>query len=328
MKRLNPFRIFFAIALLACGLATVPANAADKVTLMLNWYTYGEHAPFYYGLVKGYYADEGIDLDIQDGRSSSTTVQAVSAHSVTFGYADIPTMMRAAIKGAPVIATGVALQKNPMTVMSLPEKNIVKPEDIKGKIVSTTAGGSTEQIWPLFLQNVGVKETDFSTVSGDTYVKVNSVINGQADIVIGYPMDQGMKILDATGKRVNIIKFADFGVNLVSSGIVANKDTNPDLIKRFMAASTRSVSEAVKDPKGAVDAILKTSPKAGKYETLLEGFELTKEFYKDNGNTPSPLNVPDQVMKDTVVTMVEHGGLDAVALKNPKAFYTNQYLAQ
>ena len=49
----------------------VPASAADKVVLMLNWYVYGEHAPFYYGKAKGIYAAEGIDLEIQEGRGSA-----------------------------------------------------------------------------------------------------------------------------------------------------------------------------------------------------------------------------------------------------------------
>ena len=38
----------------------------------------------------------------------------------------------------------------------------------------------------------GLKETDFQTVSGDPQTKVNAVINKQADLVLGYPMDQGM----------------------------------------------------------------------------------------------------------------------------------------
>ena len=210
-------------------------ESGDKVVLMLNWYLYGEHAPFFYGLEKGYYSAEGIDLDIQEGRGSGITTQAVAAKSATFGYVDVPTMMRAAIKGAPVIATGVLLQKSPMSVMGFAEKNIRKPEDIKGKIVAMTPGGSNEQIWPLFLKKTGLKESDFTTVSGDPQTKVNAVINGQADLVLGYPMDQGMKILDATGKRVFPIKFADYGINLVSSGIIAHKDMlkdNPDLLRR------------------------------------------------------------------------------------------------
>ena len=203
-------------------LAALPAQAADKVVLMLNWYVYGEHAPFYYGKAKGIYAAEGIDLEIQEGRGSAATTQAVAAKTANFGYVDVPTMMRAAVKGAPVIATGVLLQTSAMSVMGLAEKNIRKPEDIKGKTVAITPADSMTQIWPLFLKKTGLKESDFTTVAGDGQTKLNAVINGQADLLLGYVMDQSMKIKDATGKDVIPIKFADYGINMVSSGIVAN----------------------------------------------------------------------------------------------------------
>ena len=68
--------------LLSCPSLSLPAQAADKVVLMLNWYVYGEHAPFFYGKEKGLYAAEGIDLEIQEGRGSAVTVQAVAAKTV------------------------------------------------------------------------------------------------------------------------------------------------------------------------------------------------------------------------------------------------------
>jgi NitT/TauT family transport system substrate-binding protein len=328
---MNRFSHWFAsmAAMIGLALFTVPALAADKVILLLNWYVYGEHAPFYYGLEKGFYKDEGIDLEIQEGRGSGVTAQAVAAKTATFGYVDLPTMMRIAIKGAPIVATGVLLQKTPMSVMAIADKNIRKPDDIKGKTVAMTPGGSNEQIWPLFLKKVNLKESDFKTVSGDANTKVNAVINGQADMVLGYPMDQGMKILDATGKRVYAIKFADYGIELVSSGIIAHKDLvkdNPDLVRRFMRASSKAVEAAVKDPQGATDAILKANPKAGKRDTLLEGFQQTTQFYADGGKTAAPFRVSDKVMTDTVTNMVDYGGLDAAAKSDPKAFYTNELL--
>ena len=144
----------------------------------------------------------GIDLEIQEGRGSGTVTQVVAAKTVQFGYVDVPTMMRAAVKGAPVVAIGVALQTNPMSAMGFADKNIRKPEDIKGKTVATTPGDSMSQIWPLFLKKTGLKESDFKTVSGDATTKLNAVINGQADLLLGYVMDQSMKIKDATGKDV------------------------------------------------------------------------------------------------------------------------------
>src|ERR1700683_4261344 len=104
-------------ALIWTALAVAPAAAADKVVLMLNWYVYGEHAPFYYGKAKGIYAAENIDLEIQEGRGSAATTQAVAARTANFGYVDVPTMMRAAIKGAPVRATAVLLRTSPVAVV-------------------------------------------------------------------------------------------------------------------------------------------------------------------------------------------------------------------
>jgi NitT/TauT family transport system substrate-binding protein len=307
-----------------------PAFAADKVALMLNWYVYGEHAPFYYGKEKGFYTAQGIDLEIQEGRGSATVTQVVAAKTVQFGYVDVPTMMRGAVKGAPVVAVGVALQTNPMSAMGFAEKNIKKPEDIKGKTVATTPGDSLSQIWPLFLKKTGLKESDFKTVSGDAVTKLNAVVNGQADLLLGYVMDQSMKIKDATGKDVYPIKFADYGVNLVSSGIITNTDylkENEDLVKRFMVATLKSIQEASKHPKDAAQAILNANPKGGKIDTLTQGFELTIPLYKDpTGASKEPLRVSDQNMTETVNVMVEYGGLDAKAKTDLKTYYTNAYL--
>src|SRR6184192_313893 len=192
----------FAAALVWTALAAAPAVAADKVVLMLNWYVYGEHAPFYYGKAKGIYAAENIDLEIQEGRGSAATTQAVAAKTANFGYVDVPTMMRAAVKGAPVVATGVLLQTSPMSAMGFIEKNIKKPEDIKGKTVATTPGDSMSQIWPLFLKKTGLKEGDFKQVAGDAQTKLNAVINGQAEVLLGYVMDQAIKLQDATHKPI------------------------------------------------------------------------------------------------------------------------------
>jgi NitT/TauT family transport system ATP-binding protein len=214
---------------------------------------YSEHAPFFMGKEKGYYEAEGIDLDIQEGRGSAVSIQAVAANSATFGYVDVPTMIRAATKGAPVKAVGVALQLSPMSVMGLAEKNIKTPKDIIGKTVAMTPGDSMSQIWPLFLKKTGLQEGQYKVVSGDGQTKLNAVINGQADLLLGYVMDQNIKIQDATKKPVTVIRFADYGITMVSSGLIAHKDTlanKADLVRRFMRATTRAFEETEKNPEG------------------------------------------------------------------------------
>jgi NitT/TauT family transport system substrate-binding protein len=234
------------------------------------------------------------------------------------------------VKGAPVIAVGVLLQTSPMSAMGFADKNIRKPEDIKGKTVAITPADSMTQIWPLFLKKTGLKESDFTTVAGDGQTKLNAVINGQADLLLGYVMDQSMKIKDATGKNVYPIKFADYGINMVSSGVIANTDYvkgHADLVKRFMAATTKAVEAAEKDPRAAAQSILDANPKGGKIDTLTQGFELTIPLYRTaETKDRRPFQVTDQNMNDSVALMVEYGGLDAKAKENPKSFYTSDYL--
>src|SRR3954447_23837488 len=186
-----PFKLASVVALLVFGFASAAhAQNRDKVVLMLNWYNYGEHAPFYMGLDKGYYRDEGIDLEIQEGRGSGATVQAVAAGSVQFGYADVGTMMKATAKGAPVKSVGILLQKSPMSAMGFADKNITKPADIVGKTVAVTPGDALSQLWPVFLKLNKIEESQVKTVSGDATTKRNAVVNGQADMLLGNVNDQ------------------------------------------------------------------------------------------------------------------------------------------
>src|SRR5437773_8735760 len=97
-------------------------------------------------------------------------------------------------------------------------------------------------------------------------------MTGQADLLLGYVMDQAIKLQDATKKPVYPIRFADYGVNLISSGIIVHKDTlknKPDMVKRFLRATTRALEDAEKNPEAAVDAMLKANPKAGVRDTLI-----------------------------------------------------------
>src|SRR5438105_8047108 len=327
---LKRFTLGFTAAIVCALAAPAIAQTKDKVVLLLNWYTYSEHAPFYLGKERGYFDQEGIDLDIQEGRGSGVTVQAVAAGTATFGYADVPTMIKAASKGAPVTAVGVALQTLPMSVMGFADKNIRKPEDIKGKTVAVTPGDSMSQIWPLFLKKTNLKETDFKQVAGDAQTKLNAVINGQADLLLGYVMDQAIKLQDATHKQIYPIRFADYGVNMVSSGIIVQKDTlkaKPDVVKRFMRAATRSLEDAAKNPEAAIDAMLKANPKSGVKDTALVGMKATAGLSKgpDNPND-RPIRVGSKNMGETLQLLVEYGGLDKATAGKAEDYYTNDYL--
>ena len=325
---LRSVAMFLAATMLSSGIAQ--AQAKEKVVLMLNWYLYSEHAPFFLGKERGFYDQEGIDLDVQEGRGSGVTVQAVAANTATFGYVDVPTMIKAAAKGAPVKSVGVALQLSPMAVMGFAEKNIRTPKDIAGKTVAITPGDSMSQIWPLFLKKTGIKETDFKTVAGDAQTKLNAVMSGQADLLLGYVMDQAIKLQDATKKPVYPIRFADYGVNMISSGIVVNSETlksKPDMVKRFLRATTRALEESEKNPEAAVDAMLKANSKAGVRETLIIGLKQTTALYHTKETAKErPLRVSMSDVRESLDLLAQYGGLDPATKGKAEDWVVLDYL--
>jgi NitT/TauT family transport system substrate-binding protein len=332
MKKLVPG--FLAGIVAALAIAAIPAQAQtkpmEKVTLMLNWYLYSEHAPFFLGKERGFYAEEGIDLDIQEGRGSGVTAQAVAAKSATFGYIDVGTMIKAAAKGAPLKSTGVLFQLSPMAVMGFAEKNIKTPKDLIGKIVATTPGDAVSQMWPLFLKVNKIEPDQIKIVSGDGQTKLNAVMNGQADVLLGSVMDQSVKLQDATGKPVVAIRFADSGISQINSGIVANKSLlteNPDLVKRFMRASTKAAEAAEKSPEAAVDAMIKANPKVGVRDSLIVGMKQSVALYHTKETAKSrPFRVTMENVNHTLDLLVQYGGMDPATRGKPEDYVTLDFL--
>ena len=306
------------------------AQTRDKVILMLNWYNYGEHAPFYYGVDKGLYRDEGLDLEIQEGRGSGVTIQAVAAGSAQFGYADVGTMMKATAKGAPAKAVGILLQKSPMSAMGFADKNITKPADMVGKTVAVTPGDSLSQMWPVFLKVNKIDASQVKTIAGDATTKRNAVVNGQADLLLGNANDQKPIIEEQTGKPMRAVLFADFGVNTINAGIVASKDLiakNPDLVKRFMRASMKSVEGAVKAPDEAVAAMLKINPKAGNPKTLRVSLDATIPLYHTAETEKArPFQVQMKDVASTLDMMVQYGGIEPATRGKPEDYYTPEFV--
>jgi len=319
---------------LALPLALIaPASAQEeskqKVTLMLNWYVTSIHAPMILGLEKGFYTEEGIELEIQEGRGSSPTVQAVAANNVTIGFADMTTMMGLVAKGAPVIAIGAAIKRSPTSVVALAEKNIDHPDKIRGKTIAMTAGDSPSLAWPLLLERNGLSEADYNSVNGDARTKVNAVITGQADALLGFAMDQGPQIEAATGKPFSYMLFADFGVNSINTSFIVHRrmmESDPELLRKFMRATSRSFDYAQANFDEAVDATHKAYPDAGTREGLATGLRTALPFFKASDDDPlPPLRVTTQQVEETIETMIAIGLL-AEADRDAAKYYTDAFL--
>jgi len=105
---------------------------------MLNWYVYGEHARFTTARPRASMPPPAIDLEIQEGRGSAATTQAVAAKTADFGYVDVPTMICARQSRARRSRPRRAAANQSDVGDGLCRKEHQEAEDIKGKTVAIT----------------------------------------------------------------------------------------------------------------------------------------------------------------------------------------------
>lgn len=286
-------------------------GGGDKVTLTLNWVPYGEHAPFYYGLREGFYSDEGIDLEIKPGNGSGNTIQQVAQEQTTFGWADTPPLLKAIATGMEVKSVGVFLQKGPASLEFLSDQNITKPQDLKGKTVGGTPGDAMYATFPAWLKANGMSEGDVKVVNMDPANKIAQLAEGQVDAIMGFFNDQGPTIEARTGKEVDYLLYADSGLNMLGTGIVANDKMlaeNPDLVKRFVHATQKSWAAAAEDMPAAAKAMVELAENEPPQEVLVRQLEFTAPLLQlDTAGSPG-VNTEEQ-WQSTIDLMAQYAEL-------------------
>ncbi|MFP1628019.1 ABC transporter substrate-binding protein [Streptomyces sp. 5K101] len=227
----------------------------DKVTLTLNWYPYGEHAPFYYGKQQKIFEKHGIDLDIRAGQGSQKTVQATGAGQTDFGWADTPAVLSGVDAGVKVKSLGVFLQTTPSSVQFFASQGIKSPADLKGRTIAGTAGDALSKTFPIFLKKNNLEESDVKVQNTDPAGKIAAVISGKTDGLLGYASDQGPTMQDKAKKPVAYLRFSENGLNFYSNGLIAGNrilQTRGDLAQRMAKAVSESFTAAERAPEPAV----------------------------------------------------------------------------
>jgi NitT/TauT family transport system substrate-binding protein len=236
---------------------------AEKVVLRPDWLPTGNNAFAYVAREKGYFAAEGLEVEILHGRGSTEVVQVIGAGDGMFGYGDLGTMAKARSLGAPLKAVFGIIQANPMAVISLAETNIREPKDLVGKTFSGSPGSAVNVVFPAFLELQKIDPNSVTHVMVEPAARNTVVVEKRAHGTLAYFMDNAPLIEEACKCPVNVLKLADYGVTSLSSGIFARDDTlrqKPELVKRFLRAVSKGIADVAKDPQEAAQLQAKSHP--------------------------------------------------------------------
>lgn len=233
--------------------ATVEPVELERIRLPMGFIPNVQFAPFYVAVERGYFAEEGIELEFDYGYETDG-VQLVGAGKLPFAVASGDQIILARAQGLPVVYVTEWWQRFPVCVVSLVETGIESPSDLDGRTVGVPVLFGASYIgWQALLDASGL---DPSQVKLETigYSQVPSLMEGQVEAAVCYANNEPV-LLAQEGMSVNVINVADY-VDMVSNGLVTSDQViaeRPGLVRSFVRAFLGGVSDTLADPDAAFD---------------------------------------------------------------------------
>jgi NitT/TauT family transport system substrate-binding protein len=256
------------------------ASAQSKPTVPVVFRTdflfNGYISPWALGKAKGFFKEEGIDIDIQQGKGSGLTAQTVGSGVDHFGMADSGTVVQAIAQGAPLKIIAVYVQKNPIGFITHSNVTIAEPKDLLGRPVISSTGNAELKILPAVLAkyNMKMEQLDLRLVA--IGARIPTFLQNKDAVMLGFK--NGDYVRTRVQEPTARFKFfADFGVQIYSTGLIANARyarENPEVVRRFLAATTRSWQHTVQHPEEAIASALAAFPDLNR-RVLTESLQVT-----------------------------------------------------
>jgi len=250
------------------ALAAIPgARAATaqetSVTVALDWYPNANHAGLYLALERGWFAEEGLAVDLYTPADPTTVLQTVGAGRDTFGISYQTDVLLARAAGVPVVSVAALVQQPLMGIMVLEDAGIERPADLRGKTVAYPGIPSQEAFLATMLEADGLAMADIELVNVG-FDLTPALVSGRADASMGAFWTHEPIVAEREGYPVAMLRVEEWGVppyyELV---LVASEQTvaeEADTVRRFLAAMRRGYEAAAADPAAALDALAAASP--------------------------------------------------------------------
>ncbi|SRR5699024_5441103 len=237
----------------ACG----SGGGSGDVSLRLDFVHTGKDAIWTYGVEQGFFSDEGIDLDILDGKGSGTTAQTVSNGSDDFGIMDSGTAITVAAEGLPIRGVASVFDQSPVTILSPADAALTTPEDLEGKSVAVTSGDGPSILLPALLDANGVDESSLNLVNMQPQAKLTSLLSGDVDAVSTISLVE--VALEQQGMDIHSMPYRDFGVETPGYYLATSTsylEKNRDRVEGFVRATQKSIEATLADPDAAIDSFM------------------------------------------------------------------------
>jgi len=264
-------------AIVRGALAAVIAGAAasahaqlesPNVKVMLDWTVQGTHAPFFVAEKKGYFKQEGLNVQIDRGTGAGNTANAVASGAYDIGYIDAAVVVKhnALNPGKTIQSYYVAFDVTPISFVSLKGKaNIRTPQDLDGKRVAAPPNSANVVTLPILLKAANAENVKVNWQFVAPQLMAPMLMRGDADAIGGFINSQVPAVLEMGPKMedITVLRYSDFGVDMYSLTLASRRewvDANPKTIAAFVRAFNKGYRDVIADPAYGIQVMKERDP--------------------------------------------------------------------
>ena len=267
-----------AIALAAGILSAAAAHAQENVPFALDWKFEGPAAPYFTAIDKGFFADNGLSVEIAAGQGSLDAIPKVATGAFPVGFADINSLIKFLDQnpGAPVTAVMMIYDKPPFAVVGRKSLGVEAPADLEGKRLGAPPPDGAWAQFPAFATAAGIDPETITVEPVGFPTREPMLAEGEVDAITGFSFSSFLNLvrLGVPEEDISVILMADHGLELYGNAIIANTDwaaQNPELLRGFLSAVAEGFKDAAADPDAAIASLIERNPAA---DADLEGRRL------------------------------------------------------
>ena len=253
--------------LLALAVGSSHAQELPAAKLILDWAIQGHNSAFVIAEEKGWYKEAGASITVARGYGSGDTVAKVATGAFQIGYGDIYVLLRflGENPGHRMKCFYMAHERSALSAVVHADSPITNPKGLIGKRVASPVGDASRQVFPLFADKNGMKESDINWVNVTADLRETLFVQRQVDAITGSMNTVILNMLAAKVPRdkLRFFPYADYGLPLYGHCLFAAEEfmaKNPKVLTATVRGLVRGTRAMLSDRPAAVEAARRRDP--------------------------------------------------------------------